>query len=297
MRARIKRRQRIRNLTIIITIVVIAVSLIVGFYIALGTGNTALDSYDNKPVTSADMATLYQVSHAAFGPSGSSLLVSSGSEANLQTASGSPYLANGKPVVVYIGAEFCPYCAAERWSLVMALSRFGNFTGLQYMTSANDEGDYATFTFVGSSYTSNYISFQAFEQEDRSQSPLQTVPSNYTTEFDNSYPYVNFGNSYILHTLIPDPQLLSGKNWTQIFTDISTGDTTGTTIQEGANAITALICKILPSSDATTAAGSVCSDYSITTTNIGLSGPLSGSQTILATPDSIPAIRVSGRAR
>jgi len=292
-----KRRQRIRNLTIIVTIAVIAVSLIVGFYIALGTGSSSLDKYDNVLLSSSDTATLYQVSHAAFGPSGSALLVTSGSSANLQTASGAPYTDNGKPVIVYIGAEFCPYCAVERWALVMSLSRFGNFTDLKYMTSANDEGDYATFTFVGSTYSSKYISFQPFEQEDRSQVSLQSVPANYTSEFDNSYPYVNFGNSYILHTLIPDPQILTNKNWTQIFTDISTGDSTGQTIQEGANAITALICKILPASDSGTPAGSVCSDYSITTTNIGLAGPVSASQTILATPDSLPAIRASGRPR
>jgi thiol-disulfide isomerase/thioredoxin len=297
MRARIKRRQRIRNLTIIATVVVIIVSLIVGFYIALGTGSTGLDKYDGVAVSSADMATLYQVSHAAFGPSGSGLLVSSGSAANLQTASGAPFTDNGKPVVVYIGADFCPYCAAERWALVISLSRFGNFSNLHYMTSANDEGDYATFTFSGSTYSSKYISFQPFEQETRDQSQKDSVPSNYTAEFDNSYPYVNFGNSFILHTLIPDPQILSNKNWTQIFTDISTSDSSGQTIQEGANAITALICKILPTSDASTPAGSVCNDYSITTTNIGLSGPLNASETILATPDSLPAIRASGRAR
>ena len=297
MRARMKRRQRVRNLTIVVTVIVIAISLVVGFYFALGTGTTALDKFDNQPVSLADMATIYQISHAAFGPSGSSLLISSGSSANLQTASGAPYTANGKPVVVYIGGDFCPYCAAERWALLISLSRFGNFTNLHYMTSANDEGDYATFTFTGSNYTSKYVSFQPFEQENRDNSPKQAVPSNYSAGFDNSYPFVNFGNSYILHTLIPDPQILSGKNWTQIFSEISTGDTTGTTIQEGANAVTALICKILPASDASTPAGSVCSDYSIATTTIGLAGPFNASQTLLATPDSLPAIRTPGRAR
>jgi thiol-disulfide isomerase/thioredoxin len=292
-----KRRQRIRNLTIVVTAVVIIVSLIVGFYIALGSNNSAMDKYDGQLVSAAHLADLYQVSHGAFGPSGSSLLVTSGSNANLQTATGAPYAANGKPVVVYIGADFCPYCAAERWALVISLSRFGNFSNLHYMNSASDEGDYATFTFSGSTYTSKYVSFQPFEQEDRNQAPKESVPTNYTAEFTNSYPYVNFGNSFILHTLIPDPQLLQGKNWTQIFTDISTSDTTGTTIQEGANAVTALICKILPSSDLTTPAGSVCNDYSITQTNIGLAGPLSVSQSILAAPDSLPTIRFTGRAR
>jgi hypothetical protein len=32
--------------------------------------------------------------------------------------------------MLYIGAEYCPYCAAERWPLVMALSKFGTFSNL-----------------------------------------------------------------------------------------------------------------------------------------------------------------------
>jgi thiol-disulfide isomerase/thioredoxin len=293
-----KRRQRIRNITIVATIAVIAVSLVVGFYIALGSGGSALDKFDNVLVSPANMASLYQVSHAAFGPNGSPLLVASGTGANLAPASGAPYLANGKPVVVYIGADFCPYCAVERWSLVISLSRFGNFSNLHYMTSAQDEGDLPTFTFSGSTYSSKYISFQPTEQEARDQSQKETVPANYSAEFSNTYPFVNFGNKYILKTLLPDYTIIANKNWTQIFSEISAGDTTGNTLKEGANAVTALICKILPSTTLTnTPAGSVCNDYSITTTNTGLQGPLSESQTILATPEYLPAIGVPGRER
>ena len=31
---------------------------------------------------------------------------------------------DGKPIVTYVGAEYCPYCAAERWAMAVALSRF-----------------------------------------------------------------------------------------------------------------------------------------------------------------------------
>jgi hypothetical protein len=37
---------------------------------------------------------------------------------------------DGKPRVLDVGAEYCPYCATEKWALVVALSRFGTFTGL-----------------------------------------------------------------------------------------------------------------------------------------------------------------------
>ena len=42
----------------------------------------------------------------------------------------------GKPQVVYVGAEYCPYCAAERWAMTIALSRFGTFSGLHFIHSA-----------------------------------------------------------------------------------------------------------------------------------------------------------------
>ena len=48
--------------------------------------------------------------------------------------------ANGKPEMLYMGAEYCPYCAAERWAMIVALSRFGTFTGLATVHSAVENG-------------------------------------------------------------------------------------------------------------------------------------------------------------
>src|SRR3954447_25345884 len=46
---------------------------------------------------------------------------------------------DGKPQLLYIGAEYCSYCAPERWSLIAALSRFGQFGNLQPTKSASGE--------------------------------------------------------------------------------------------------------------------------------------------------------------
>jgi Domain of unknown function (DUF929) len=46
---------------------------------------------------------------------------------------------NGKPVLLYIGAEYCPFCAADRWSLIMALSRFGSFSGIEANASTTSD--------------------------------------------------------------------------------------------------------------------------------------------------------------
>ena len=64
-----------------------------------------------------------------------------------------------RPVVLFYGAEFAPYAAAERWPLVLALSRFGTFTQLGLMQSSGTTAfaDLSTFTFWQSSYSSTYV--------------------------------------------------------------------------------------------------------------------------------------------
>ena len=64
--------------------------------------------------------------------------------------------ASGKPIVLYVGGEFCPYCAAERWSPVVALSRFGTFSNLTLLRSSSTDmfPDTRTFSFAGSHYSS-----------------------------------------------------------------------------------------------------------------------------------------------
>ena len=61
---------------------------------------------------------------------------------------------DGKPGAVFIGGEFCPYCAAERWALIMAFSKFGTFSGLKETTSSPWDTDpsTATFSFYGATY-------------------------------------------------------------------------------------------------------------------------------------------------
>lgn len=268
LRARQKKRQQTRRLTIIITVVVIAISLAVGIYFA-STANegTKLDTYDGKPVSTQNMVSLEQVSDQPYGPAPTSTM-----QSDITTYGGTQFISNGKPVLVYVGAEFCPYCAVERWPLIMALERFGNFTSLHYTTSADDEGDFATFTFYNSSYTSNYIAFRAYEDEDRSQAPLQTVPANYSavwSSYGNGFPFLDFENTYIIkESILPIPGIIGDKNWTAILNDISTSDSVGLQIREAANLITDVICKITQGSPV-----AVCSAPPITTPTSSVSGP------------------------
>jgi len=65
---------------------------------------------------------------------------------------------NGIPTPFYAGADGCPFCAAERWVLVVALVRFGSFTGFTLMRSNPPDTDpnTATISFLHAKYHRAY---------------------------------------------------------------------------------------------------------------------------------------------
>ncbi|MHB8457628.1 MAG: DUF929 family protein [Acidimicrobiales bacterium] len=80
--------------------------------------------------------------------------------------SGPKLTQGGKPLIVYLGSEFCPYCAATRWPFTIALGRFGKFTGLQ-LTASSPLDIYhltPTLTFAKAHYSSPYIALSTTEQ-------------------------------------------------------------------------------------------------------------------------------------
>jgi hypothetical protein len=200
---------------------------------------------------------LYQTSNAQYGASNSTYLT------RVQNLTGPLFSTNGKPILVWVGAEYCMYCASQRWPLIMALMRFGNFTNLEYMTSAAGEGDFATFTFVNSSYQSSYVVFQPYEIHDREGNPLATLPTNYTSTWQqqgkSSYPFLDFADEYFILGSSLNPAMLGMKNWTQIISSTQAGGTLGSQIKQAANMITAVICKTTGNKPA-----SVCGQASIT---------------------------------
>jgi thiol-disulfide isomerase/thioredoxin len=146
----------------------------------------------------------------------------------------------GKPGIVYIGAEYCPYCAAERWPLVMALSKFGTFTNLHGTTSSATETDPSTptFTFYGSTYTSKYLSFLSDEQETNTEAALQNPTATeeaLVTKYDttpyipaadageNPIPFVYLGGKYVLTGNQYDASPISGKQWTAAASFMASG--------------------------------------------------------------------------
>jgi hypothetical protein len=169
---------------------------------------------------------------------------------------------NGKPEMLFIGAEFCPFCAAERWSMVQALSRFGTWSGLQETTSSlwdSDPGT-ATFTFRDATFTSQYLTFISVEHETNDNfgsgtrklfQPLTTAEGNiwskYSTQFgeQTGYPFIDFGNKVFVLGPSYDPGVLAGLNQQEIAAKLSNpGDAVTQRIVGTANYLTASICAI-----------------------------------------------------
>lgn len=82
-------------------------------------------------------------------------------EPQLQFTAGS-----GLPGVLYYGAEYCPYCAAQRWPAIVALARFGEWADLG--NSSSSAQDYypntPTFTFYKATFKSAFIEVQTVEE-------------------------------------------------------------------------------------------------------------------------------------
>ncbi|MCI2976405.1 MAG: DUF929 domain-containing protein [Ferrimicrobium sp.] len=150
---------------------------------------------------------------------------------------GKPLVANGKPELLYVGAEFCPYCAAERWAIVGALSKFGTFKGLELMESSSTDvyPNTNTFSFLNATYTSKYLTLVTREIETRTHAPLQTLttkenallnlydvpPYVPSTSYDGSIPFVDFANKFVIDGASYSPQILAGLNWQTIAATLS----------------------------------------------------------------------------
>jgi hypothetical protein len=188
--------------------------------------------------------------------------VGKGSTQSLPTAlpAGPPLkTSDGKPRIVYIGAEYCPYCATERWAMVNALSRFGTFSDLKITSSAKTAANGApevfpgtgTFSFNGSTYKSDYIQFQPVEQFDNSYKPLETTPPDLKALEDRynkggSIPFIDFANQYLISGASYDPRVLESKTRTEIADELTNSSSSVTQGVVGvANSITATICKLI----------------------------------------------------
>jgi hypothetical protein len=240
--------------------VLVLIAIIIGAFIVISrqqsggqTGSTQASSEVFKAVTQVNPNVLATVG-------------TGGVQNPLHAVKGSPPVLtgpNGKPEVFYAGGNYCPYCAAERWAIIVALSRFGTFSHLDQIQSA--EGNISTFTFYHSDYSSSYIDFVPLElygnNMDSSgnyavlQTPTadqQKLISTYDappyTSSAGGIPFVDIANKYVLSGASYNPQVLFNSSsqslsWQDIAKSLSNpGSPVAQGILGTANYLTAGIC-------------------------------------------------------
>jgi hypothetical protein len=148
----------------------------------------------------------------------------------------------GRPEIMFICAEYWSKCAAERWALVMALSKFGTFTTLTGTTSsaAGASPKTPTFSFYGATYSSKYLTLVTDELETNTdvgggEYPLLQPPTTqemtmmnawdrapYTT-VKTSLPFAYIGGKFILTTAQYDASAISQMSFQAAATIMSSG--------------------------------------------------------------------------
>jgi hypothetical protein len=241
-----RRRTWIAATATAVVVIVIAVLVVVG--LSSGTAKAA-------PRTAVPPAT----SHALQSVPLTTLVAASSKVTNLNPATplnGPPLTSGNKPEFLYIGAEFCPICAAQRWAMVVALSHFGTFTNLQQTRSAVRDGNIATLSFYGSTYSSPYLTFTPVETTTNQPKgnyyqPLETPTAQQQALWSSTlggnltFPFLYMGGKYLLNTSQYPPTLLEGHNFNDIASSVGSNNTTiGANIDASAAALIKYLCGV-----------------------------------------------------
>lgn len=165
---------------------------------------------------------------------------------------GAPQVVDGKPRVLYIGAEYCSFCGYTRWPLTIALERFGDFSGLSAAQAPSNAGMIPTVSYKDATYTSAYVTFKGYELKDAQGKDIETL----TPEDDaiakrygmQGYPWLYWG-THTSGTPFLQPFLQSGampgKTGDSIAAKLSdTNSPEAQAILGAANVTTAQICAL-----------------------------------------------------
>lgn len=168
----------------------------------------------------------------------------------------------GKPEILYVGAEYCPFCAGERWAMAVALSKFGTLTDLSTtQSSATDQpASVPTISFHGATYTSKYINFVGRETEtntmvngkyptlDKLTSAEQKLVAKYDyppyVSGNGGIPFILFGGKFVQSGASYDPSILLGKTHTAIASQLDGSGAISTAVNSTAGSFIKAICTL-----------------------------------------------------
>ena len=149
-----------------------------------------------------------------------------------QVVGGAQLSIDSKPTIVFVSEESCPYCAAERWALVIALSQFGAWHNLGATTSSAMDvyPSTASFSFRHATFTSQRLALRTTELADnagRALQPLTPLDQSLISQFDvppyvnsaaqsGAVPFLDIDDRYVLAGAQYSPGVLAGLSMRQI---------------------------------------------------------------------------------
>jgi hypothetical protein len=280
MRAAEARAQKRRRVAVAATAVAAVVVLIAALVLAkaAGLGSGSGDDVTAKP-SGAEPAPASVVRAVTSVPASVFDEIGVGDAQAAPTKIDAPALSEGgKPKVLYVGAEYCPYCAAERWAVVAALARFGTWSNLAASQSATNDvyPETQTFSFHGASYSSDYLSFTGVETATNEEKNGRYAPLDELSPADEkifrtydqppyvqtagAIPFLDIGGRYVNQGASLSPEVLQGKSRAEIAAALS--DPTSPiakAVGGAANVLTASLCEVTGNQPA-----DVCSSPGVT---------------------------------
>ena len=169
------------------------------------------------------------------------------------------------PAVYYYGAEYCPYCAAERWAVAASLSRFGAMSNLWITTSSSTDvfPSTSSLSFAKVSFNSPDLAFRGIErygnvvQANGAYNTIMTPTkaenallkkydsTTYIPSGSNgSIPFMDIGNQFLISGSSFSPSVLQGLTHAQIANGLNDPSNPATqAIIASSNYISASICQ------------------------------------------------------
>ncbi len=252
--ARRQRNTRYGIFTIILVICIVGVLVIVKVA-GGGGGSSSADQLSPPAGTPIAPATLAKLSSVPISTLNSA--PTDGILTQVTPARGQALTSDGKPELLYVGAEFCPHCAAERWPLYIALSKFGTFSPEPgKIHSATQDGNVPTFTFYGTTYTSPYFSFvpvEVYTNHPASgggytvlQNPTASQLKTWTDANGGTFPFIDFGGKQQLLSAQYSYASLQGLPFAAVAAQVGNNSTTiGADIGASASQLIKAICSSL----------------------------------------------------
>lgn len=255
-------------------LVIVVVAALVIIKVASGGPAKTPAASSFQPVSPAVMTELTTIPASVFNTIGITSPIAGVTPPQAVTKQPALLAANSSgakvPEILYMGAEYCPYCAAQRWPTIIALSRFGTWSGLGNMSSYSGDvyPNTPTFTFVKAKYKSKYLAFQTVEEYtnylDKAGTYYATLqkPSSaqlallakydqpkyikgLTTAEAESIPFLDYGNQYLVAGASYSPSTLTGSTRNEIAGALSNASSPITAaIITSANYQTAALCKL-----------------------------------------------------